>query len=246
MCLSLRAAPSLPWDVAEGSVSESMCMRERNTGPWPQGGTPRRAPAERRPEGPPPPPPPDGNLILGFPGVSDHKESACQYRKCRRRGFDPWVRKISWRRKWQLILVFLSGKAQEQRNLVGYSPWGLKESDTIEQLRESVLSQNTHTHTHTHTISLFYTSLIGPFIPCTHWIPLCLMTHSQVLKFKTWTFRVPSFCLPPSPSPPLSHPLPYQHTLSCCLLHCISNYLTCCKCTCFFSVSPTRMHHKAS
>ena len=154
------------------------------------------------------------NLILGFPGISDRKESACQYRKCRRHGFDPWVRKISWRRKWLLILVFLSGKAQEQRNLVGYSPWGLKESDTIEQLRESVLSQNTHTHIHTHThkISLLYTSLIGPFIPCTHWIPLCLMTHSQVLKFKTWTFQGPSFRLPPSPSPPLSHPLPHQHT----------------------------------
>ena len=91
------------------------------------------------------------NLILGFPGISDRKESACQYRKCRRHGLDPWVRKISWRRKWQLILVFLFEKAQEQRNLVGYSPWGLKESDTIEQLRESVLSQNTHTHTHTHT-----------------------------------------------------------------------------------------------
>ena len=29
---------------------------------------------------------------------------------------------------------------------MSYSPWGLKESDTIEQLRESVLSQNTHTH----------------------------------------------------------------------------------------------------
>lgn len=29
-CACLRAAPRLPWDVAEGSVSESMCMRQRN------------------------------------------------------------------------------------------------------------------------------------------------------------------------------------------------------------------------
>ena len=34
------------------------------------------------------------------------KESACQ---CRRHGFDPWVRKILWRRKWQPTPVFLPG-----------------------------------------------------------------------------------------------------------------------------------------
>ena len=39
--------------------------------------------------------------------------------------------------------ALLSGKFHRQRSLVGYSPWGCKESDTTEQL--------THTHTHTHT-----------------------------------------------------------------------------------------------
>ena len=38
--------------------------------------------------------------------------------------------------KWQLSPVFFPGKFHGQRNLVGYSPWGLKESDTTE-----------HTHT---------------------------------------------------------------------------------------------------
>ena len=38
--------------------------------------------------------------------------------------FNPWVRKISWRRKWQPTPVFLPGKFQGQRRLVGYSPWG--------------------------------------------------------------------------------------------------------------------------
>ena len=66
----------------------------------------------------------------GFPGASHTgKESACQ---CRRHGFDPWVRKIPWRRKWQPTPVFLPGKFQRQRNLVGYSPWDRKESDTTE------------------------------------------------------------------------------------------------------------------
>ena len=35
-------------------------------------------------------------------------------------------REDPWRRKWQLIPVFLSGKTHGQRSLVGYSPWGYK------------------------------------------------------------------------------------------------------------------------
>ena len=60
------------------------------------------------------------------------KESACQCRSRKRCGFDPWVGKIPWRRKWQPTPVFLPGESQEQRNLVGYSPWACKESDTTE------------------------------------------------------------------------------------------------------------------
>ena len=51
-----------------------------------------------------------------------------------RPGFDPWVGKIPWRRKWQPNPVFLPGKSHGQRSLVGYSPWGHKESDMTEQL----------------------------------------------------------------------------------------------------------------
>ena len=43
--------------------------------------------------------------------------------------FDPWFRKISWRRKWKLTLVFLLGKSHVQMSLVGYSPWDHKGSD---------------------------------------------------------------------------------------------------------------------
>ena len=43
--------------------------------------------------------------------------------QCRRPGFNPWVRKIPWRRKWQPTPVFLPGKSSGQRSLVGYSPW---------------------------------------------------------------------------------------------------------------------------
>ena len=49
-------------------------------------------------------------------------------------GFEPWVGKILWRRKWQSIPVLLPGKSHGQRSLVGYSLWGHKESDTTERL----------------------------------------------------------------------------------------------------------------
>ena len=67
--------------------------------------------------------------MIGFPRWHGGKESACQYRIYKRCGFDPWVRKIPWSRKWQRTPVFLPGKSHEQRSL-GYSPWGRKQSDT--------------------------------------------------------------------------------------------------------------------
>ena len=48
--------------------------------------------------------------------------------QCRRSGFDPWVWKIPWRRKWQPTPVSSPGKSHGQKSLVGYSPWGHKES----------------------------------------------------------------------------------------------------------------------
>ena len=59
------------------------------------------------------------------------KASAC---KCGRPGFDPRVGKIVCRRKWQPTPVLLPGKFHGWRNLIGYNPWGHKESDTTEWL----------------------------------------------------------------------------------------------------------------
>ena len=59
---------------------------------------------------------------LGFPGGASGKEPACQCRRPKREGFDPWVRKIPWRRAWQSTPVFLPGEFHGQRSLVGYSP----------------------------------------------------------------------------------------------------------------------------
>ena len=61
--------------------------------------------------------------MMGFPGGSMGKESA---RQCRRLEFNPWVRKMPWRRKWQPILARKIPGTEEPG---GYSPWGWKESD---------------------------------------------------------------------------------------------------------------------
>ena len=67
----------------------------------------------------------------GFPGGSDGKSTCLQ---CGRPRFDPWVGKILWRREWKPTPVLLPGKFHGRRSLVGYSPWGCKESDTTERL----------------------------------------------------------------------------------------------------------------
>ena len=62
-------------------------------------------------------------------------------------GFDPWVRKIPWRKKWQPTPVLLSGKFHGWRSLVGYSPWGCKESDTAKRLHFLFRKQGNQYHT---------------------------------------------------------------------------------------------------
>ena len=74
---------------------------------------------------------PSGAASGSFFGGSDGKIVCLQ---CWRLGFDPWVRKIPWRRKQQPIPVLVPGKFHGWRNLAGCSPWGLKESDTTERL----------------------------------------------------------------------------------------------------------------
>ena len=41
---------------------------------------------------------------------------------------------ISWRSKWETSPVFLPGKFHGKKSLASYSPWGLKESNIVEQL----------------------------------------------------------------------------------------------------------------
>ena len=78
-------------------------------------------------------------ILQNFPGGSDGKVSVYHAGDP---GFDPRIRKIHWRRKRQSPPVLLPGKSHGQRSLVGYSPWGCKESDTTERLHFHAPKQN--------------------------------------------------------------------------------------------------------
>ena len=61
--------------------------------------------------------------------------------QCRRPRFDPWVRKIPWRRERQPSPVFLPGELYRQTSLVGCSSWGCKGLDKTEWLTVLLLSK---------------------------------------------------------------------------------------------------------
>jgi len=60
---------------------------------------------------------------MGFPRWLSDKESACHCGRSRRLRFDPWVRKIPWKRAWKPTPVLFPGKSCGQRSLVGSNPW---------------------------------------------------------------------------------------------------------------------------
>ena len=74
----------------------------------------------------------EGNMGMDFPGGASDKEPACQCRRHKSGGVDPWVWKTPWRRTWLPTPVFLSGESHGQRSPAGYNPWGHTELDTIE------------------------------------------------------------------------------------------------------------------
>ena len=102
-------------------------------------------------------------LLSGLPRWLSGKEPACQ---CRRLEFYPWVRKIPWRRDWQL----LPGECYGQRSLVGYSPWVQEELDTTQQIndRGPALTSNSYVKMETRVLSFHlvpqFKSSVGSYL----------------------------------------------------------------------------------
>ena len=94
-----------------------------------------------------------------------------RYRRC---GFDPWVRKIPWRRAWQSTPVFLPGEFQRQRSLAGY---------TVHRVAKSLSWLSDWAHTLTNII------LWAPVLPsssphCRHFpTSHILSNHTGLLSF---------------------------------------------------------------
>ena len=108
-------------------------------------------------------------LLKCYRGLSG-QESTCQCRP----GFNPWVGKIPWRRKWQPSPVFLRIPWTEE-------PGGLKSMGS----QESVTTEHRHTHTHTQT----HTRTFNP--------PLMDTKLQPFLIPPIWTFyqrAIHSFC----------------------------------------------------
>ena len=52
--------------------------------------------------------------ILSFPGSTSGKGPACQCRRYKRHGFDPWVGKIPWRKAWPPTSVYFPGESHDR------------------------------------------------------------------------------------------------------------------------------------
>ena len=106
---------------------------------------------------------------LLYSGGSDSKESSCNVG-------DPVLIpvKIPWRREWLPTPVFLPGEFHRQRSLEGYSPWGHKELDTVEQL---TLSLSWFPVLYGKSLSLMNFMYSSSFF-CMSNIPLYMCTHT--------------------------------------------------------------------
>ena len=123
-------------------------------------------------------------MIMWFfhllPTKSNNYHCLIRYFVYRRPRFLPWVRKIPWGREWQPTPVLLPGEFHGQRSLVGCSPWGLKESDTTEQVSRQIMSSVEHLFMCLIAINLWPFNLSSQILFCS-------------LRSSFWNFLEPWF-----------------------------------------------------
>ena len=112
---------------------------------------------------------------MGFPGGSVVK-NLFAIKEIRRHGFDPWIRKIPWRRAWQPTPVFMPGESHGQRSLVGYNPQGGTELDAMKWLSRHA-SMHTHIHTYKYVWVFIHTYIFAYTYICVYICMLCVYIH---------------------------------------------------------------------
>ena len=108
--------------------------------------------------------------IKGLPWQLGGTESTCQ---CRRLGFDPWDEKITRKRKWQPIPVFLSGKIPWTEEPSGLQSMGLLQRvrhDLPTKQHESN-SQETDFYPDWQDINVHWKTYFHSGLLCTHHLP---------------------------------------------------------------------------
>ena len=96
----------------------------------------------------------------GFPS-SSHATAVCL--RCRRPRLSHWLGKTYCRRQWLCPPAFLPGEFHGQRNLVGWSPWGRKDSDATEPLTLNTCWRVPGLHQRMHTRQQIMA------LPALHW-----------------------------------------------------------------------------
>ena len=112
--------------------------------------------------------------------------------QCRRRGFDPWVRKSLWRRKWQPTPVFLPGKSHGQRSLAGYSSWDHK------RVRHDLATKKPNNKQRSQRERQADRSAGLPWVSLASWLCCCCSVWSETL-WDLLDCSTPGSCLPLSP-----------------------------------------------
>ena len=130
--------------------------------------------------------------IRAFLGGSAGKEPACQCRRHKRPPVQSLGQEDTLRRKWQLVPICLPGKFHGKRSLVGYSPWGCKESDTTEHTNVDI----------THTISKHHILLTLPVsleksleVSITWWRKQVFQNPNFYFCSRTWILSLAAYTI---------------------------------------------------
>ena len=161
-------------------------------------------------------------MCVYFPGGAGGREPAFLCRRGKRCRFNPWVRKIPWRRAQQPTPVFLPGESHEQRSPGAYSLWDRRELDMTEQPEHAYmctymcahicvhiyvcmlshfccgLSFPTHTHTYIYTCTHIYKNIYTHIHVYIHmYVSLYLSIYISCIHTKSYNCEIPSdmiFC----------------------------------------------------
>ena len=142
-------------------------------------------------------------LIVGFyfPGGSDGKASVCL--QCERPGFDPWVGKNPWRRKWQPTPVLLPWKSHGQKSLVQATIHGVAKSwarlSDFTSLSLLLYSKVNQLYVYLYPLIFGFPSYLGHHralsrVPCA--------VQQVLISYLFYIQLCPSLCTPMDYSPP--------------------------------------------